>query len=233
MTDDNPNHVTSPGKRRTSNRREALQKVYASKEWGEASDEFLGNRRFTIKGIIRGEGLQVGEPGYLLGETQYWYENKKPCKWHLETDRPVEVKVGTLAHHPYYESYKDGNYLDLYLSGCMVLCNSCHYSLHHGLVLCKRCGVHYHRVGADCCKSCWLELHPEVTLAKWKRDILMKLKKRLASDAQVVLRREWKKNSLGNKKPKVKSSSKNHPNKDNNDTTRKIDDGVIRCSLEG
>jgi len=180
------NNVTCPQERRKVNRREKLGKVYDSKEWQDSKNQFVGHREFTIRGIIPKGGPSVGEAGWFLQEVMWWFERKKPCEWHLKTDRPIEVKVSTLPHHPYAESYKDGTYEDLYLSGCVVLCNSCHYAVHHGLLLCKRCGTRYHGVGADMCKSCWLELHPEMVEARKKKKEDMKiLQKKLRDDSKL------------------------------------------------
>jgi len=78
----------------------------------------------------------------------------KTCQWCGSRDKLT-------AHHPYIESYK-GCYTDLELSGCFVLCNRCHFSLHKGLILCPVCKKHYHRVGAEMCKECFLKKHPEI-----------------------------------------------------------------------
>jgi hypothetical protein len=178
--------VSCPQERRKVNRREKLSKTYDSKEWDDARNEFTGHREFTIRGIVRSTLPDVGEAGWFLQEVMWWFERKKPCEWHLKTQHPVEVKVSTLPHHPYIESYADGTYKDLYLSGCVVLCNSCHYACHHGLVLCKRCGAGYHGVGADMCKSCWLGFHPEMVEArKKKKEDMNALKKKMRDDSKV------------------------------------------------
>lgn len=169
---------SNPQERRKTNRREKLGDIYASKEWEDPKNEFVGNREFTIRGIIREGGLSVGEAGWFIQEVMWWFERKKPCEW-------CGTKISTLPHHPYIESYSDGTYTDLYLSGCMVLCIRCHYAVHHGLLLCKRCGSRYHGVGADMCKSCWLELHPEMVEARWKKKEDMKaLQKKLRDDSK-------------------------------------------------
>jgi hypothetical protein len=84
----------------------------------------------------------------------------KTCQW-CGTDQDL------LAHHPFIESYK-GVYTDLELSGCIVLCKRCHFSLHKGYILCQVCKKYFHRPGAEMCKRCYLENHPEVVQAREK-----------------------------------------------------------------
>ena len=66
------------------------------------------------------------------------------------------------AHHPYRNSLNDETYLNLYLSGCLCLCRSCHFAIHHSLILCPICKLKYMRIGADCCYGCYLLKHPEI-----------------------------------------------------------------------
>jgi hypothetical protein len=194
--------VTCPEALRVSTRRKNLKKTYQSKEWELKSDEFLGRRKIIFKGIIRGEGLQVGEPGYLLGECEYWYERKKPCVLHLRVCKVV--KDGTLVHHPYAESYKDGSYSNFYFSACMVLCGSCHFAVHHNLQLCPVCGNKYHRLGSDMCRDCFNKLHPEIEAEKARYKYDMKaLKKKLMDDEKARVK-QWK---LDHPKPKASKTS--------------------------
>ena len=159
--------TSNPGQIATDNRRKILNKIYASKEWERACDEVLLRRHYKIQGIVRGEGLQVGEAGYLLYETALALEEKLPCEWHIRITGE-EVKVGTLVHHAYLESYKDGTYLDLKTIDKDILCGRCHYAIHHDLDLCK-CGK-YMRRGAHLCKACFDRSHPEMVEAKRERD---------------------------------------------------------------
>lgn len=183
--------VTNPEATATLNRRKNLSKIYAGKKWREDSKRFLGIREIKIRGIIRGEGLQVGEAGMLLYEFEYWYERKKPCQECLKAG--IINKEHTLAHHPYAASYKDGSYADLYLSSCMVLCFRCHYGVHHGLLLCKRCGKKYHRVGADMCRDCFNEMNPEIVEARKKRIEDTKALKKKLRDEEKERVKKWKK----------------------------------------
>jgi hypothetical protein len=155
--------TTCPQEIATANRRKNLQKVYDSKEWERACDEVLHRGHIRVKGVIRGEGLQVGEAGMLVFESLSLLEAKLPCEWHLRITGQ-EVKVGTLVHHAYLESYKDGTYLDLKTIDKDILCGSCHYAMHNGLDLCK-CGK-YMRRGATMCKGCFDKAHPEIQAAK-------------------------------------------------------------------
>lgn len=160
--------TTNPGEIATSNRRKKLQKVYASSEWERACDEVLHRGHIKIKGIIRGEGLQVGEAGMLVHESWELLQAKLPCEWHKRICG-VEVKVGTLVHHAYIESYKNGTYVDLKTIDKDILCGKCHYAIHAspGLDLC-RCGRYMLR-GATMCKECFDKAHPEIKAEKDKR----------------------------------------------------------------
>lgn len=125
----------------------------------------------------------------------------KKCEW-------CGTKEKLLAHHPYLQSYSDGTYVDLYLSGCMVLCNRCHFALHKGLILCKRCGKKYHLVGADCCRDCFIAENPEITEKKNNRKILLSLKKKLYSEAKAV-EKSWYKRGAQLLMPHSKKPSSN------------------------
>jgi hypothetical protein len=152
--------VTCPQATATSNRRKNLQGVYSSSEWEKACDAFLVRGHIKIKGIIRGEGLQVGEAANLVLVSSALLEAKKPCEW-------CGTKVNTLVHHGYLESYKDGSYLDLNMVGCVVLCGRCHYAIHNDLELCK-CGK-YTRRGNGMCRACFDKAHPDIRKAKDKK----------------------------------------------------------------
>jgi hypothetical protein len=172
--------TTCPQEIATSNRRKNLNKVYASKEWEAACDKVLHRGHIQIKGIIRGEGLQVGEAGALWQESIELLQAKMPCEWHLRKTGQ-EVRVGTLVHHAYIESYKDGTYLNLDLIDKDILCGSCHYAIHHDLDLCK-CGK-YMRRGAKQCKACFNLLHPEIQADKDRKKAESKaLQKKLRED---------------------------------------------------
>lgn len=158
--------ITNPQEIATSNRRKKLNKIYSSAEWERACDEVLHRGHIKIKGIIRGEGLQVGEAGNLLCESQSLLEAKIPCEWHFKTTGSL-VRVGTLVHHTYLESYKDGTYIDLKTIDKDILCASCHYAIHNNLDLCK-CGK-YMRRGAHQCKACFEKEHPEIKEERNKR----------------------------------------------------------------
>jgi hypothetical protein len=206
--------VTNPGQIATDNRRKELNKVYASKEWERACDEVLHRGHILVRGIIRGEGLQVGEAGMLAQESWELLSAKIPCEWHLRITGE-EVRVGTLVHHTYLESYKDGTYLDLKTIDKDILCGRCHYAIHHDLDLCK-CG-RYMRRGAHQCKTCFDKAHPEMVEAKRERDAKRKKderdrKARIKADKRAE-RERYRIDHPLKKKPKVKSASKNHANK--------------------
>lgn len=175
-----PISVTNPGEIAKNNRRKNLKSVYSSKEWEKACDEVLNRGHIIIGKIIRGEGLQVGEAGMLVWESLALLEAKVPCEWHLEKANMV-VKVGTLFHHSYLESYKDGSYLSLKSIGGKVLCSSCHYAIHNELDLCK-CGK-YMRRGADMCRACFDKAHPEIVESRKQKERAAKaLKERIKAD---------------------------------------------------
>jgi predicted Fe-S protein YdhL (DUF1289 family) len=98
------------------------------------------------------------------------FTNGRSCEWCGATEKLT-------AHHPYYANEGD-IYLDLYLSGCLVLCNRCHFSIHHNLTICPNCREHYTRTGATVCFGCYLRANPEVaeriTIAKEKKKRLQK-----------------------------------------------------------
>jgi hypothetical protein len=194
MTD---GHVTNPGAIATSNRRKNLKKTYTSKAWEEACDEVLCRGHIQIKGIIRGEGLQVGEAGTLVWESLALLNAKVPCEWHLRKAGQI-VKVGTLFHHSYLDSYKDGTYLELKNVGGKILCGGCHYAIHHDLDLC-RCGK-YMRRGADMCKSCFDKKYPEIKAERDRKKAESKALKKKLVDGQKQKVKDWK---LANPIPKV------------------------------
>jgi hypothetical protein len=101
----------------------------------------------------------------------------KCCEWCGSVEKIT-------AHHPYYTS-TDDIYLDLYLSGAMVLCNRCHFSLHHGMVLCPRCKSKYMRVGSTICYSCYLDSNPEIRerIAARKEEV-KRIKRELAKSVR-------------------------------------------------
>jgi len=141
----------------------------------------ISNRRKNLKKTYASKEWKKNVKEFVKGKT---------CEWCGTTEK-------LLAHHPFLTSYKDGTYGDLYLSGCIVLCTRCHFALHKGLVLCKRCGKHYHLIGADCCRSCFMELHPEMVEAKKvKADEKKALLKKLR-DAEKAKAKEWKKRNSG------------------------------------
>ena len=103
------------------------------------------NRRTTKKKIWGTKEWKDGVKEFTKG---------KSCEWCGTTER-------LLPHHP-YRNTKDIDYLDLYLSGCVVLCNRCHFALHKGLVLCGKCRTRFHRLGTDLCYTCYVESNPRL-----------------------------------------------------------------------
>ena len=114
------------------------------------------------------------------------FTSGKSCQW-------CGVTSGLTAHHPFLKSYSDGVYLNLYLSGCIVLCNRCHFSLHKGLVLCPICKSHYMRVGSDRCYSCFILSHPEILEARErKKEEIKRARREYAKKKREELKRKIK-----------------------------------------
>ena len=86
----------------------------------------------------------------------------KSCEWCGSTEK-------LLAHHPYRDT-PDAIYQDLYLSGCIVLCNTCHFMFHRRHKRkCPVCGEHWMDLDVDRCYECHLKATPglkEWTLEK-------------------------------------------------------------------
>ena len=91
----------------------------------------------------------------------------KSCEW-CGSDKDL------LAHHP-YQNVKDGAYSDLYLSGCIVLCNKCHFMYHRRHKrICQVCKVGWRHLDTEMCYECHLKAHPglveEIAARKEKRE---------------------------------------------------------------
>lgn len=145
----------------------------------------ISSRKKNLRKIWRTPEWKKGVKDFVAG---------KKCQWCGSTNRLT-------AHHPYYQS-ADSVYLDLYLSGCLVLCNRCHFAIHKGLQLCPDCGQHYMRLGAGTCYNCFVLNNPEVAeriLIKKERD--KRLKKELQKKSRDKFKEKIKpkKDSSGNK----------------------------------
>ena len=95
------------------------------------------------------------------------------CEWCGSTERLT-------VHHPQRNSYGDEVYMDLFLSGCILVCSKCHAAIHAGMVLCERPHEdgknHYRWHDAEMCGFCFIKEHPEIKekaeqakREKWKR----------------------------------------------------------------
>jgi hypothetical protein len=77
----------------------------------------------------------------------------KSCEW-------CGSKEKLLAHHPYRDT-PDAIYEDLYLSGCVVLCNTCHFMFHRRhKKKCPVCGERWMDLDVDMCYACHLKANP-------------------------------------------------------------------------
>ncbi len=103
----------------------------------------------------------------------------KTCEWCGSTDR-------LLAHHP-YQNVKDGVYADLYLSGCIVVCNKCHFMYHRRhKKLCPVCKKNYRHLDTDMCYECWLAANPGIVEAREKVLAEQKEQRKQASKDQAA-----------------------------------------------
>jgi hypothetical protein len=91
--------------------------------------------------------------------TKQWKEDVsafvrgKSCEW-------CSSKEKLLAHHPYMDT-PDGVYSDLYLSGCIVLCSTCHFMFHRRhKKRCPICKVGWMPLDTDMCYPCNLKANP-------------------------------------------------------------------------
>jgi len=79
----------------------------------------------------------------------------KKCEWCGSTEN-------LLAHHPYRDT-QDSIYQDLYLSGCIVLCNTCHFMFHRRHKRkCPVCREYWTDLDVDRCYPCHLKANPEL-----------------------------------------------------------------------
>lgn len=77
----------------------------------------------------------------------------KKCEWCGSTEK-------LLAHHPYRDT-PDAIYQDLYLSGCIVLCNTCHFMFHRRhKKKCPVCHENWMDLDVEMCYTCHLKANP-------------------------------------------------------------------------
>ena len=117
-------------------------------------------------------------------------EHGRYCDWCGET-------TYLTIHHPHRNVYGKDTYLDLNLSGCIVLCRACHSATHAGMVICE--GKHddgerhYRYHDADMCSYCFKKLHPEVVEAAKNRQREQRKKRRELQKKAAAKAKEWKK----------------------------------------
>ena len=111
----------------------------------------------------------------------------KSCEWCGSTG-------ALLAHHPYRDT-PDAIYEDLYLSGCVVLCSTCHFMFHRRhKKKCPVCREHWMDLDVEMCYTCHLKAHPglwELTQEKAEqkeRDRKARLK--AAADKRAALKKK-------------------------------------------
>ena len=124
--------------------------------------------RRTKKGkVYQSKEWKAKVAGFVKGKT---------CDWCGSTEN-------LLAHHPYRDT-PDAIYQDLYLSGCIVLCNTCHFMFHRRHKRkCPVCKEHWMDLDVDMCYSCHLKANPglaekiqeEKDKREWDRTVRLKL----------------------------------------------------------
>lgn len=113
------------------------------------------------------------------------FVNGKSCEWCGSTEN-------LLAHHPYRDT-PDAIYQDLYLSGCIVLCNTCHFMFHRRRKKkCPVCHENWMDLDVDRCYSCLLKANPGladvIQVKKAIRDAEAARLKKVRSDKRKVLK---------------------------------------------
>jgi hypothetical protein len=88
--------------------------------------------------------------------------NGKSCAW-------CGKRFDLIAHHPTLDHYGTPEYIDPYLSRCVVLCRRSHLALHKGMKLCPVCKERYCPVDAESCYECLPE-QEKFSIEQKKRD---------------------------------------------------------------
>ena len=100
----------------------------------------------------------------------------KSCEW-------CGSKEHLLPHHPYRDT-PDAIYEDLYLSGCVVLCNTCHFMFHRRhKKKCPVCHEHWMDLDVDMCYPCHLKANPGLAEA-------IQVKKAIRDAEQIRMKKE-------------------------------------------
>ena len=117
------------------------------------------------------------------------FVNGKKCEWCGSTEN-------LLPHHPYQDT-PNGVYEDLYLSGCIVVCGTCHfmYERRHKQH-CPVCKTGWMPLkGVETCRACDLKLHPEKAHANEKAAFLfehaVREKNKAAATRRRVIKRDF------------------------------------------
>ena len=93
-------------------------------------------------------------------QKQLFLSRYSVCQW-------CKKKPSQVPHHPTLNDYGTPNYIKIFLSGCIALCNRCHHALHKGLQICPVCHDHYMAPGKQMCKYC----DPETPAREEAREI--------------------------------------------------------------
>jgi len=124
------------------------------------------NRRKTMKSTWQTKAWKQAVQEFVKG---------KKCEWCGSTE-------GLLAHHPYQDT-KDGIYPNLYLSGCIVLCSTCHFMYHRRhKKRCPVCGTGWRHLDTDMCYECWKKANPDVVREREQFALLEKANRKALND---------------------------------------------------
>jgi hypothetical protein len=135
------------------------------------------NRRKSKSKTYKTKKWKDGSAAFVKGKT---------CEWCGSTEK-------LLAHHPYMDT-PDGVYSDLYLSGCIVLCSTCHFMFHRRhKKRCPVCKVGWMPLDTDMCYTCNLKANPGKAEA-----IAAEKERRAEAD------RQFKKDQAAKRKAKAK-----------------------------
>lgn len=108
--------------------------------------------------------------------------NGKACAW-------CGKRYDLIAHHPTMDHYGSPEYIDPYLSKCVVLCRRCHCAVHKKLKLCPVCKKQYCPVDSDSCYDCLPE-DEKFRIEQAKRDA-KKLQRKLRENEKARVK-AWK-----------------------------------------
>ena len=131
------------------------------------------NRRKKLKKTWETDDWKTAKEEFVRGRV---------CDW-------CGSEESLVPHHPRIEAYRDlKSYLDFQMAGCLVLCQRCHWAVHHARKICPLCRRAYLPNQYDCCWDCLpADTREQIELAKAKR----LHQKREHMNRENERRREW------------------------------------------